>query len=170
MIVDDGEAVEGEPISIATNDFSASGGDSYPFRGADFTVVGSTYQAALEQQLGQTLEGVVSEVDYPEGGSGRIVEGEQATEPEDGGDGAPTDPPSTPPTDEPTDPGEPGEDGPSPGDGREEDDKSGAGALPMTGGTTAGLILASVVAVSAGATALYLARRRPSPAGEDLTG
>lgn len=170
VIVDDGEAVEGEPISIATNDFSASGGDSYPFRGADFTVVGSTYQAALEQQLGQTLEGVVSEVDYPEGGSGRIVEGEQATEPEDGGDGAPTDPPSTPPTDEPTDPGEPGEDGPSPGDGREEDDKSGAGALPMTGGTTAGLILASVVAVSAGATALYLARRRPSPAGEDLTG
>lgn len=176
VIVDDGETVEGEPISVATNDFSASGGDSYPFREADFTVVGSTYQAALEQQLGQTLEGVVPEVDYPEGGSGRIVEGEQATEPGDGGDDAPTDPPGTPPTDEPTDPGEPtepgepGEDGPSSGDGHEEDDKSGAGALPMTGGATAGLILAAVVAVGAGATALYLARRRLSPAGEELTG
>lgn len=173
VLVEDGESVQGDPITIATNDFSASGGDSYPFRGADFTVVGSTYQAALEQQLTQTLEGVVSETDYPEGGSGRIVEGEQATEPEDGGDGAPTDPPDTPPTDEPTepdDPGEPGDDGSSPGDGREEDDRSDAGSLPMTGGTPAGLILAAVVAVGAGGTALYLARRRPSAVGEGLTG
>lgn len=175
VIVEDGEAVEGDPITIATNDFSASGGDSYPFRGADFTVVGSTYQAALEQQLTQTLEGVVSEADYPEGGSGRIVAAEQATEPEDGGDGAPTDPPSTPPTDEPTEPGEPEEPGrpgdgePAPGDGHEEDDGDDPGALPVTGGALAGLILAALMAVGAGGAALYLARRRPSMAGGDLT-
>lgn len=85
VIVEEGEVVGGGPVSVATNDFSAAGGDSYPFRGADFTVVGSTYQAALEDRLTGSLEGVVSEADYPEGGSGRIVEGEEATEPADGG-------------------------------------------------------------------------------------
>lgn len=169
VIVEDGETVEGDPITIATNDFSASGGDSYPFRGADFTVVGSTYQAALEQQLTQTLEGVVSESDYPEGGSDRIVEGERATEPEDGGEGTPTDPPSTPPAEEPTEPGGPGDDGPASGDGPEEEDKGDSGALPVTGGALTVLLLAAAMAVGAGGTALYLGRRRPSAAGEDLT-
>ncbi|MFI6574517.1 bifunctional metallophosphatase/5'-nucleotidase [Nocardiopsis sp. NPDC050513] len=81
VVVEDGEVVGGDPITIATIDFSARGGDMYPFRGADFTVVGATYQGALERYLRGTLEGRVTAERYPEGGSGRIVVGEEATDP-----------------------------------------------------------------------------------------
>ncbi len=79
VLVEDGEVVDGDPITVATIDFSARGGDMYPFRGADFTVVGATYQGALEQYLTGSLEGRVTAERYPEGGSGRIVVGDQAT-------------------------------------------------------------------------------------------
>ncbi|WP_116244053.1 bifunctional UDP-sugar hydrolase/5'-nucleotidase [Nocardiopsis sp. FIRDI 009] len=81
VVVADGEVVEGDPITVATIDFSARGGDMYPFRGADFTVVGATYQGALEQYLTGTLAGRVTAERYPEGGSGRIVVGDEATDP-----------------------------------------------------------------------------------------
>ncbi|MFE3458883.1 bifunctional metallophosphatase/5'-nucleotidase [Nocardiopsis aegyptia] len=81
VLVADGEVVDGPPVSVATIDFSARGGDMYPFRGAPFTVVGTTYQGALESFLTTTLQGRVTAADYPEGGSGRIVVGEEATDP-----------------------------------------------------------------------------------------
>ncbi|HLT09188.1 MAG TPA: bifunctional metallophosphatase/5'-nucleotidase, partial [Micromonosporaceae bacterium] len=39
VIVENGQVVDGPPISVATNDFSARGGDQYPFRGLPFTTV-----------------------------------------------------------------------------------------------------------------------------------
>jgi 2',3'-cyclic-nucleotide 2'-phosphodiesterase (5'-nucleotidase family) len=73
VIVEDGQVADGAPLSVATNDFSARGGDQYPFRGAPFTTVGVTYQQALAEFLADDLGGVVSAADYPEGGSGRIT-------------------------------------------------------------------------------------------------
>jgi 5'-nucleotidase len=73
VIVEDGQVVAGPGISVATNDFSARGGDQYPFRGLPFTSVGVTYQQALASFLVTDLGGVVSQADYPEGGSGRIT-------------------------------------------------------------------------------------------------
>ena len=164
VIVEDGEVVDGDDITIATNDFSAGGGDMYPFRDADFTVVGSTYQGALEQFLTDTLSGVVSAEDYPEGGADRIVVGDEATDPPGNGGGSPTDPPESPdPTDEPTDgPSDP--DDQKPGRPGEEDEDKG-GALPVTGGALTGLIIAAVVAVGAGGSALYLSRKRKPVTG-----
>jgi 5'-nucleotidase len=75
VIVADGQVVEGDPIGLATNDFSARGGDQYPFRGLPFTSVGMTYQQALASYLVDGLGGVVTAADYPEGGSGRITIG-----------------------------------------------------------------------------------------------
>jgi 2',3'-cyclic-nucleotide 2'-phosphodiesterase (5'-nucleotidase family) len=74
VIVQDGQVVAGDPISVATNDFSARGGDQYPFRGLPFTSVGLTYQQALADYLVNGLGGFVSAADYPEGGEGRIIQ------------------------------------------------------------------------------------------------
>ncbi len=74
VIVADGEVVGGAPaVAIATNDFSARGGDQYPFRGLPFTTVGVTYQQALAGYLVENLAGTITAADYPEGGEGRIV-------------------------------------------------------------------------------------------------
>jgi 5'-nucleotidase len=73
VIVQDGAVVAGPGISVATNDFSARGGDQYPFRGLPFTTVGLTYQQALASYLVNNLGGVVTAADYPEGGEGRIT-------------------------------------------------------------------------------------------------
>jgi 5'-nucleotidase len=74
VIVEDGQVVDGAALSVATNDFSARGGDQYPFRGAPFTTVGVTYQQALADYLVEDLGGVVTAADYPAGGSGRITQ------------------------------------------------------------------------------------------------
>ncbi|MGW8531639.1 MULTISPECIES: bifunctional metallophosphatase/5'-nucleotidase [Nocardiopsidaceae] len=166
VLVRDGEVVDGDPVTVVTNDFSARGGDMYPFRDAPFTVVGATYQVALERLLTDTLEGRVTAQAYPEGGSGRIVVGEEATVPDGGG--TPTEPPVGP-TAGPTDPAEPTDPpsaGPTaPGGGGPGDDKPGRpdganGALPTTGSALFGLVAAAVIAVCAGGAALYLSRRR----------
>jgi 5'-nucleotidase len=73
VLIADGQVVAGAPVAVATNDFSARGGDQYPFRGLPFTTVGVTYQQALASYLVNDLGGVVSQADYPEGGSGRIT-------------------------------------------------------------------------------------------------
>jgi 2',3'-cyclic-nucleotide 2'-phosphodiesterase (5'-nucleotidase family) len=75
-IVAGGAVVAGAPsVTIATNDFSARGGDQYPFRGAPFTNVGVSYQQALLNYLTSPagLNGVVTSAQYPAGGSGRIT-------------------------------------------------------------------------------------------------
>ena len=73
VIVQDGVVVPGAPISVATNDFSARGGDQYPFRGLPFTTIGLTYQQALARYISQDLGGLITAADYPVGGEGRIV-------------------------------------------------------------------------------------------------
>lgn len=75
-IVQGGAVVPGAPaVNIATNDFSARGGDQYPFRGAPFTTVGVTYQQALRNYIVTGLGGLITTADYPEGGEGRITVG-----------------------------------------------------------------------------------------------
>lgn len=72
-LVTGGQVVDGPGISVATNDFSARGGDQWPFRGLPFTSVGMTYQQALAAFLTDDLAGQVTAAAYPEGGTGRIV-------------------------------------------------------------------------------------------------
>jgi 5'-nucleotidase len=74
VIVQDGAVVTGPPVAIATNDFSARGGDQYPFRGLPFTTVGVTYQQALSNYIQGPLGSAITAADYPEGGEGRIVQ------------------------------------------------------------------------------------------------
>jgi 2',3'-cyclic-nucleotide 2'-phosphodiesterase (5'-nucleotidase family) len=74
LLVDNGAVVSGAPkVSVATIDFLARGGDQYPFRGAAFTTLGISYQAALEQFIKTDLDGEVTAEDYPVAGEGRIV-------------------------------------------------------------------------------------------------
>jgi 2',3'-cyclic-nucleotide 2'-phosphodiesterase (5'-nucleotidase family) len=73
-IVQGGAVVAGAPdVAIATNDFTARGGDQYPFRGAPFTTVGVVYQQALRNYIVNPLAGLITAADYPEGGEGRIT-------------------------------------------------------------------------------------------------
>jgi 5'-nucleotidase len=67
QVVVNGEVVAScAPITIATNDFSARGGDNYPLGGLDFTNVGKTYQQALLDYLTVTLGGTVTSAQYSE--------------------------------------------------------------------------------------------------------
>jgi 5'-nucleotidase len=74
VIVSGGAVVAGPALSIATIDFLARGGDQYPYRGAPFTNIGSTYQQALANYIEFGLGGLISAADYPFGGEDRIVE------------------------------------------------------------------------------------------------
>jgi 5'-nucleotidase len=76
QIVVNGAVVPGAPsVSIATNDFSARGGDQWPFRGAPFTTLGVVYQQSLLNYLtaANGLNGVITAADYPVAGEGRIT-------------------------------------------------------------------------------------------------
>jgi 5'-nucleotidase/UDP-sugar diphosphatase len=73
-IVTGGVVQAGAPITIAIVDFSAKGGDQYPFRGAPLTTIGVTYWQALNNYLGTGLGGSITAAQYPEGGEGRITE------------------------------------------------------------------------------------------------
>lgn len=94
-IVENGIVVAGDPVSVATIDFLARGGDQYPFRDAPFTTVGVSYQQALSNYIVDALGGVISQADYPEGGEGRIGTVTTITS-------NPTAEPTTEPTVEPT--------------------------------------------------------------------
>lgn len=73
VLVEDGDVVDGDDIHVATNDFSATGGDQYPFRGADYESAPLTYQQALQEYLVTDLDGEILAAEYPEGGEGRIA-------------------------------------------------------------------------------------------------
>lgn len=73
VIVAGGVVQPGDPITIATIDFLANGGDQYPYRGAPFTSIGVTYQQALSNYIQAGLGGMITASDYPEGGEGRIT-------------------------------------------------------------------------------------------------
>ena len=60
-------------LAIATIDYLARGGDQYPFGDSPFTKLYITYQDALGNYIRQGLSGVITAVDYPEGGKGRIA-------------------------------------------------------------------------------------------------
>jgi hypothetical protein len=47
-----------------TNDFSARGGDQYPFRGLPFTTLGKTYQQTLFDYVTIDLSAVITVAQY----------------------------------------------------------------------------------------------------------
>ena len=61
------------PLSIATIDFLARGGDEYPLHGLPFVTLGVTYQQALRNYIEQALSGRITAAQYPAGGEGRIA-------------------------------------------------------------------------------------------------
>jgi 5'-nucleotidase len=74
VIVRNGAVVPGAPsVNIATIDFLAQGGDSYPFNAIPYTRLGTTYQRAFFNYLTQALGGQVRSQDYPATGQGRII-------------------------------------------------------------------------------------------------
>ncbi|MEO1021694.1 MAG: choice-of-anchor I family protein [Bacteroidota bacterium] len=78
-IVRDGVILENAPnVNIATADFTAQGGDQYPFQNNTFERTDVTYQQSLFNYLVAPvseggLEGQVTAAQYPEGGEGRIA-------------------------------------------------------------------------------------------------
>ena len=60
-------------LAIATIDYLAHGGDQYPFGKLPFNNLYITFQDALGNFIRQNLGGVITAVDYPEGGKGRIA-------------------------------------------------------------------------------------------------
>jgi 5'-nucleotidase len=75
ILIDDGSIVVDPTYSLAivTVNFLARGGDQYPFRDLPFTNLYITYQQALSNYIRQGLDGVITGVDYPEGGKDRIA-------------------------------------------------------------------------------------------------
>jgi 5'-nucleotidase len=72
VLIDDGKVLATKPtVNISTIDFLARGGDQYPFRDLPFTVLGASYQQALQNYL-ENIK-TVTAADYPEGGEGRIT-------------------------------------------------------------------------------------------------
>jgi 5'-nucleotidase len=64
-IVQAGAVVAGPGIAVVTNDFSARGGDQYPFRGLPFTTLGRTYQQTMFDYITQDLGGAITVAKYP---------------------------------------------------------------------------------------------------------
>jgi 5'-nucleotidase len=78
-VVTGGAVVPGPAIDIAITDFLAGGGDQYPFRGAPFERIGSSYQRALSNYIQAPtadggLGGDITAAQYPVGGEGRNTE------------------------------------------------------------------------------------------------
>ena len=73
-IVENGAVVPGAPsVNLATTNFTAANGDSYPFRDLKGVAAGVPYQQSLYDYIVTDLGGVVSSAKYPAGGAGRIV-------------------------------------------------------------------------------------------------
>jgi 5'-nucleotidase / UDP-sugar diphosphatase len=75
VICEFGAVVPGPAVNMAIVDFSARGGDQYPFHGAPLKIMGVTYQQALANYITQGLGGVVTAAQYPVAGEGRIITG-----------------------------------------------------------------------------------------------
>ncbi|MGH2948941.1 MAG: bifunctional metallophosphatase/5'-nucleotidase [Solirubrobacteraceae bacterium] len=74
-IVSGGVVVAGGPINVATTNFTAAGGDGYPFAGTETPVSSAiAYQQGLFRFLSAAdgLNGLVTAADYPLAGDGRI--------------------------------------------------------------------------------------------------
>ena len=65
-IVRDGVVVPGDPVVLATANFTAGGGDCYELGDIESTSVGVTYQLALANYIEQSLGGTISADQYPE--------------------------------------------------------------------------------------------------------
>lgn len=76
-IVVGGEPVPASPattVDLAINNFSAAGGDGYPFpEDAEFVPTGIVDRQSLQRFIVEDLGGVVTAADYPIGGEGRIT-------------------------------------------------------------------------------------------------
>jgi 5'-nucleotidase len=73
-IVENGAVVAGAPnVNLATTNFTANNGDSYPFNGLPQVAAGVPYQQSLFDFIVQDLAGAVTAARYPVGGSGRIT-------------------------------------------------------------------------------------------------
>jgi 5'-nucleotidase len=64
-VVTAGSVVAGPDLAVVTNDFSARGGDQYPFRGLPFTTLGRTYQQTLFDYVTLNLGGAITQAQYP---------------------------------------------------------------------------------------------------------
>ena len=73
-IVENGALVAGAPsVNLATTNFTANNGDSYPFRDLKGVAAGVPYQQSLYDYIVNELAGKVTAAQYPVGGKGRIV-------------------------------------------------------------------------------------------------
>jgi len=63
-IVLNGAVQVGPGLNVVTNDFSARGGDQYPFRGLPFITLGRTYQQTLFDYVTVNLGGAITAVQY----------------------------------------------------------------------------------------------------------
>ncbi|MEM8545981.1 MAG: 5'-nucleotidase, partial [Cyanobacteria bacterium P01_H01_bin.119] len=81
-IVKNGQLVDGAPtIAIATNSFSARGGDDYPIGDNPRTQLPVSYQEALANYISDELGGTITAEDYPAGGEGRLFAAKVVDEP-----------------------------------------------------------------------------------------
>jgi 5'-nucleotidase len=63
-IVLGGTVQPGADLNVVTNDFSARGGDQYPFRGIPFTTLGKTYQQTLFDYITIDLGAAITVAQY----------------------------------------------------------------------------------------------------------
>jgi 5'-nucleotidase len=75
VICEFGMVVPGPAVNMAIVDFSARGGDQYPFHGAPLKIMGVTYQQALANYIVTGLGGTITAGMYPTAGEGRILTG-----------------------------------------------------------------------------------------------
>lgn len=69
----DGAVLSGAaPFNLATIDFTARGGDGYPFDPSKMKVLGASYQQALANYIKDGLGGQITAAQYPASGTGRI--------------------------------------------------------------------------------------------------
>lgn len=84
-IIENGKVVDGAPtIALATNSFSANGGDDYPIADNPSVDLPVLYQQALRNYITDELGGVVTAADYPEVGEGRLFAAKFVDEPDGG--------------------------------------------------------------------------------------
>ena len=75
IIVGGEPVLAGPTVYIATNNFTAGGGDGFDeFEGKDLIFTPFSYQQSLFEYITEGLNGLITAAQYPEGGEGRINE------------------------------------------------------------------------------------------------